>query len=414
MSISSYDALLFGSEEKSNMIIKPRTRGFICTTSHPAGCAAQVQKQIDYVQSKPVIEGPKNVLVIGASTGYGLAARITAAFGAKANTVGVYRPSSGSEKRTASAGWYNSAALEQAAQEAGLKSYSVTGDAFAKETKDKTIQLIKEKLGKVDLVVYSVASARKTDPETGETYNSVLKPIGKPFTNKTVNFHTGEVTDITLEPATEQEIRETVAVMGGDDWEAWIEALRAAEVLSEDVTTISFSYIGSEITKAVYREGSIGRAKDHLEATALKLNDELQSTGGRAYVVVSKGLVTQSSSAIPIVPLYISSLYKTMKEKGIHEGCIEQTYRLFTDRLYAGGEPPVDEAGRIRIDDWELREDVQAEVVKIWDQVTSDNIYDLTDLEGYRKEFFQLFGFETEGVDYDADVDPDVKVPNSI
>ncbi|WP_339321004.1 enoyl-ACP reductase FabV [Paenibacillus sp. FSL W8-0194] len=396
------------------MIIKPRTRGFICTTSHPAGCAAQVQKQIDYVQSKPAIEGPKNVLVIGASTGYGLAARITAAFGAQANTVGVYRPSSGSEKRTASAGWYNSAAFEQAAQDAGLKSYSVTGDAFAKETKDKTIELIKEKIGKVDLVIYSVASARKTDPATGETFNSVLKPIGKPFSNKTVNFHTGEVTDITIEPATEKEIQETVAVMGGDDWEAWIEALRAAEVLSEDVTTISFSYIGSEITKAVYRDGSIGRAKDHLEATALKLNDQLKTNGGRAYVVVSKGLVTQSSSAIPIVPLYISSLYKIMKEKGIHEGCIEQTYRLFKDRLYAGGEPQVDEAGRIRIDDWELREDVQAEVVNIWDQVTSDNIYDLTDLEGYRKEFFQLFGFETEGVDYEADVNPDVKVPNSI
>lgn len=396
------------------MIIKPRTRGFICTTSHPAGCAAQVQKQIDYVQSKPAIEGPKNVLVIGASTGYGLAARITAAFGAQANTVGVYRPSSGSEKRTASAGWYNSAAFEQAAQDASLKSYSVTGDAFAKETKDKTIELIKEKIGKVDLVIYSVASARKTDPETGETFNSVLKPIGKPFSNKTVNFHTGEVTDITIEPATEKEIQETVAVMGGDDWEAWIEALRAAEVLSEDVTTISFSYIGSEITKAVYRDGSIGRAKDHLEATALKLNDQLKTNGGRAYVVVSKGLVTQSSSAIPIVPLYISSLYKIMKEKGIHEGCIEQTYRLFKDRLYAGGEPQVDEAGRIRIDDWELREDVQAEVVNIWDQVTSDNIYDLTDLEGYRKEFFQLFGFETEGVDYEADVNPDVKVPNSI
>ncbi|MGN7356364.1 enoyl-ACP reductase FabV [Paenibacillus sp. SAF-054] len=396
------------------MIIKPRTRGFICTTSHPAGCAAQVQEQIDYVQSKPEIQGPKNVLVIGASTGYGLAARITAAFGAHANTVGVYRPSAGSEKRTASAGWYNSAAFEKAAQAAGLKSFSVTGDAFAKETKEKTIQLIQEQLGKVDLVVYSVASARKTDAETGEVYNSVLKPIGKPFTNKTVNFHTGEVTEITLEPATEKEIHDTVAVMGGDDWEDWIQALRGAEVLTEDATTISFSYIGSEITQAVYREGSIGQAKDHLEATALKMNEQLKATGGRAYVVVSKGLVTQSSSAIPVVPLYISSLYKIMKEKGLHEGCIEQTYRLFTDRLYLDGETPVDESGRIRIDDWELREDVQAEVVKLWDSVTTDNIYELTDLEGYRREFFQLFGFETDGVDYEADVDPDVKVLNSI
>ncbi|WP_136605000.1 enoyl-ACP reductase FabV [Paenibacillus dokdonensis] len=396
------------------MIIKPRTRGFICTTSHPAGCAAQVQEQIDYVQSKPEIQGPKNVLVIGASTGYGLAARITAAFGAHANTVGVYRPSSGSEKRTASAGWYNSAAFELAAQEAGLKSFSVTGDAFSKETKEKTITLIKEELGKVDLVIYSVASARKTDAETGEVYNSVLKPIGNSYTNKTVNFHTGEVTEITLEPATEKEIQDTVAVMGGDDWEDWIQALRGAEVLSENVTTLSYSYIGSEITQAIYREGSIGRAKDHLEATALKMNELLKSTGGRAYVVVSKGLVTQSSSAIPVVPLYISSLYKIMKEKGIHEGCIEQTYRLFTERLYTGGETPVDESGRIRIDDWELRDDVQAEVVKLWDSVTSDNIYELTDLEGYRREFFQLFGFETEGVDYEADLNPDVKVTNSI
>lgn len=396
------------------MIIKPRTRGFICTTSHPVGCAAQVQEQIDYVQSKPEIQGPKNVLVIGASTGYGLAARITAAFGAHANTVGVYRPSSGSEKRTASAGWYNSAAFEKAAQKAGLKSFSVTGDAFSKETKEKTINLIKEELGKVDLVIYSVASARKTDSETGEVYNSVLKPIGNSYTNKTVNFHTGEVTEITLEPATEKEIHDTVAVMGGDDWEDWIQALRGAEVLSENVTTISYSYIGSEITQAIYREGSIGRAKDHLEATALKMNEQLKSTGGRAYVVVSKGLVTQSSSAIPVVPLYISSLYKIMKEKGIHEGTIEQSYRLFADRLYAEGETPVDESGRIRIDDWELRDDVQAEVVKLWDSVTSDNIYELTDLEGYRREFFQLFGFETEGVDYEADLDPDVKVPNSI
>ncbi|MEC0370445.1 enoyl-ACP reductase FabV [Paenibacillus chibensis] len=396
------------------MIIKPRTRGFICTTSHPAGCAAQVQEQIDYVQSKPQIQGPKNVLVIGASTGYGLAARITAAFGARANTIGVYRPSSGSEKRTASAGWYNSAAFEQAAQEAGLKSFSVTGDAFAKETKEKVIEVIKKELGKVDLVVYSVASARKTDSQTGEVYNSVLKPIGKTFTNKTVNFHTGEVTEVTLEPATEKEIQDTVAVMGGDDWEDWIRALRGAEVLTEDVTTISYSYIGSEITQDIYRDGSIGRAKDHLEATALKMNDELKSTGGRAYVVVSKGLVTQSSSAIPVVPLYISSLYKIMKEKGIHEGTIEQSYRLFADRLYVEGDTPVDKSGRIRIDDWELREDVQAEVVKLWDSVTSDNIYELTDLEGYRREFFQLFGFETEGVDYEAEVDPDVKVLHSI
>ncbi|GIO53460.1 enoyl-ACP reductase FabV [Paenibacillus cellulositrophicus] len=396
------------------MIIKPRTRGFICTTAHPVGCAAQVQAQIDYVKSKPAVQGPKNVLVIGASTGYGLAARITAAFGAGANTVGVYRPSSGSEKRTASAGWYNSAAFEQAAEAAGLKSFSVTGDAFSTETKEKTVELIRSELGQVDLVVYSVASARRTDPVTGEVYNSTLKPLGKPYTNKTVNFHTGEISEVTIEPATEEEVRGTVAVMGGDDWQLWIDALEQGGVLADGAATISFSYIGSDITQAVYREGSIGKAKDHLEATALKLNDQLAAKNGRAYVVVSKGLVTQSSSAIPVVPLYISALYKVMKEKGIHEGCIEQTYRLFTDRLYTGGETPVDEVGRIRIDDWELREDVQAEVADIWNSITSDNIYDLTDLHGYRREFFQLFGFETDGVDYEADVNPDVKVPHSV
>lgn len=395
------------------MIIKPRTRGFICTTSHPDGCARQVEQQVEYIKSRPAITGPKNVLVIGASTGYGLSARIAAAFGAQANTIGVYRPSQGSVKRTASAGWYNSAAFEKLAQQEGLKSFSVTGDAYADETKQATVELIREKLGQVDLVVYSVASARRTDPKTGEAANSVLKPIGKPFTNKTVNFHTGEVTDVTIEPATEQEIRDTVTVMGGDDWELWIQALREGGVLADNATTIAYSYIGSEITKAVYRDGSIGRAKDHLEATALKLDKELKAGGGRAYVSVSKALVTQSSSAIPIVPLYVSALYKVMKEKGLHENTIEQTWRLF-DRLYGMEETPVDEKGRIRIDDWELREDVQAEVAKLWEQVDSGNIYELTDLEGYRREFFQLFGFETDGVDYEAETDPAVEVPNAV
>lgn len=396
------------------MIIKPRTRGFICTTSHPVGCAAQVQRQVDYVQGKPAIQGPRNVLVIGASTGYGLSARIAAAFGARANTVGVYRPSQGSEKRTASAGWYNSAAFEKAAAEAGLKSFSVTGDAFAAETKDKTIELIRKELGQVDLVVYSVASARRTLPETGETVNSVLKPIGKPYTNKTVNFHTGEVTEVTIEPATDEEVKHTVDVMGGEDWELWMDALSEAGVLAEQAITIAFSYIGSEITKAIYRDGSIGQAKDHLEDTALKLTDKLSSIRGRAYVTVSKALVTQSSSAIPVVPLYVSALYKVMKNKGIHEGTIEQIYRLFAERLYSDSEVPVDEKNRIRIDDWELREDVQQEVADLWNRVTSDNIEELTDLEGYRREFFQLFGFETEGVDYDADVSPAVDNPHAI
>ncbi|TYP74546.1 enoyl-ACP reductase FabV [Paenibacillus methanolicus] len=394
------------------MIIKPRTRGFICTTAHPAGCARQVEEQITYIKGKPAIDGPKNVLVIGASTGYGLSARIAAAFGAGANTIGVYRPSAGSEKRTASAGWYNSAAFEEAASREGLKSFSVAGDAFSDETKDDVIEAIRQELGQVDLVVYSVASARRVDPETGEAVNSVLKPIGQSYTNKTVNFHNGEVTNITIDPATEEEIRHTVTVMGGDDWEQWMNRLQAAGVLAEGVQTVAFSYIGSDITQAIYRQGSIGRAKDDLEATAGRLTDKLSGIHGKAYVTVSKALVTQSSSAIPVVPLYISALYKVMKEKGLHEGTIEQMYRLFADRLYNGAAPEVDEIGRIRIDDWELREDVQAEVKQIWEQVSTDNIHDISDLDGYRREFFQLFGFETEGVDYEADVNPDVQVHN--
>ncbi|KGP79022.1 MULTISPECIES: enoyl-ACP reductase FabV [unclassified Paenibacillus] len=392
------------------MIIKPRTRGFICTTSHPVGCAAQVQEQIDYVKSKPQLNGPRNVLVIGASTGYGLASRVVSAFGAGANTIGIYRPSSSTEKRTASAGWYNSAAFEKAAEEAGLKSYSITGDAFANETREKTVELIRSELGQVDLVVYSVASARRTDPNTGEVFNSVLKPIGQSYTNKTVNFHTGEVTSVTIDPASDEEIRQTVAVMGGDDWELWMDALQQGGVLADNATTIAFSYIGPELTHAIYRDGSIGQAKNHLEATAHKLNDRLSAKGGRAYLTVAKALVTQSSSAIPVVPLYISALYKVMKEKGLHEGCIEQLQRLFADRLYTGGEVPTDAKGRIRIDDWEMRADVQEEVAKLWNELNTENIYDLSDLEGYRKEFFQLFGFETDGVDYEADVDPNVEV----
>lgn len=394
------------------MIIKPRTRGFICTTSHPVGCAKQVQQQIDYVKVRPLGKGPKNVLVIGASTGYGLAARITAAFGAGANTVGVYRPSQASGTRTASAGWYNSAAFEKAAQEAGLQSFSVTGDAFSKETKARTAELIAKELGQVDLVVYSVATARKTDANTGHSFNSVLKPIGESYSNKTVNFHTGEISMVTLEPANEQEISETVAVMGGDDWQEWIDTLREAGVLAQNAITIAYSYIGPTLTERIYREGTIGKAKDHLEATAKMLDKQLAPEGGHAYVVVSKALVTQSSSAIPIVPLYMSALYKVMKEKGIHEGTIEQMHRLFMDRLYAEGDVPVDEEGRIRIDDWEMREDVQAEVAKLWDALSTDSIYELTDLEGFRREFFQLFGFETEGVDYEADVDTVVEVIN--
>lgn len=394
------------------MIIKPRTRGFICTTAHPAGCARQVQEQIEYIQAKQAVQGPRNVLVIGASTGYGLASRIAAAFGAGAATVGVYRPSTASDTRTASAGWYNSAAFEQSALAAGLRSYSVCGDAFTKETKDRTTRLIKRELGQVDLVIYSVATARRTDPVSGDVYNSVLKPVGHPYTNKTVNFHNGEVSHVTIEPATESEIQDTVHVMGGEDWQLWIDSLRDAGVLADNAVTLAFSYIGPELTQEIYRKGSIGQAKDHLEATARQLNDELAALGGRAYVVVSKGLVTQSSSALPVVPLYTSLLYKAMKEQGLHEGCIEQAYRLFTERLYSSEGTSVDQAGRIRIDDWELKPSVQAEVDRLWPLITTKNIYELSDLAGYKKEFFQLFGFETDGVDYDADTNPCVSIPN--
>jgi len=394
------------------LIIKPRTRGFICTTAHPEGCASQVAQQIEYVKDKPALSGFKNVLVLGASTGYGLSSRIVAAFGGGANTIGVYRQGAASGNRTATAGWYNSAAFEQAAQEAGLKSFSVTGDAFADETKAKTIEVIREELGQVDLVVYSVASARRIHPTTGEVFNSTLKPIGKSYTNKTVNFHNGEVSEITIEPAVQEDIDNTVAVMGGEDWQLWIDALQAAGVLAPGATTVAYSYIGPELTQAIYREGTIGQAKDDLEATGQRLNKQLGEHGGHAYVSVCKALVTQSSSAIPVVPLYISALYKVMKEKGLHEGTIEQAYRLFADRLYNPNGTEVDEAGRIRIDDWEMREDVQEEVAKIWEQISTDNIYELSDLEGYRKEFFQLFGFEFEGIDYAADVSAEVATPN--
>lgn len=394
------------------MIIQPKTRGFICTTAHPQGCAAQVQRQVEYVQGKPAISGPRNALVIGASTGYGLASRIVAAFGAGANTIGVYFDRAAEGNRTATAGWYNSAAFEQAAAEAGRKSFSIVGDAFSQEIKDKTIATIREEFGQVDLVVYSVASPRRTHPVTGETFSSVIKPLGGTYTNKTVNFHNGEVSIASIEPATEDEVRQTVAVMGGEDWQMWIDALQAAGVLADGATTVAYTYIGPEITHAVYREGTIGRAKEDLEATGLRLNDKLSATGGRAFVSVNKALVTQSSSAIPVVPLYISVLYKVMKEKGLHEGCIEQMYRLFSERLYGGSETAVDEKGRIRIDDWEMRPDVQAEVEQLWAQLETDNVYDLSDLKGYSREFFQLFGFETDGIDYEADADPEVAIPN--
>lgn len=392
------------------MIIVPKTRGFICLTSHPKGCEQNVKNQISYVKSKGAINGPKKVLVIGASTGFGLASRITSAFGSNAATIGVFFEKPSAPGKPGSPGWYNSAAFEQQAHEAGLYAKSINGDAFSTEIKQQTIDLIKADLGQIDLVIYSLASPRRTDPVTGITHNSTLKPIGEAFTNKTVDFHTGIVSEISIQPANEEEIENTIKVMGGEDWEMWIDALKAENLLAPGATTVAYSYIGPLLTEPVYRKGTIGRAKDHLEATAFTITDKLKDLNGKAYVSVNKALVTQASSAIPVIPLYISLLYKIMKEKGIHEGCIEQIQRLFQDRLYTSKEIPTDEKGRIRIDDWEMREDVQHKVAELWEQATTETLPAIGDLKGYSTDFFNLFGFEVPGVDYDADVNEVVEI----
>ncbi len=396
------------------MIIKPKIRGFICTTAHPEGCAAHVQEQIAYVRGKGAVPGmAKRVLVIGSSTGYGLSSRIVAAFAGGAATLGVFFEKGGEEGRTGSAGWYNSVAFEKAAHAAGLYAKSINGDAFSDAIKEQVIAAIKADLGQVDGVIYSLASPRRTHPKTGVTHSSTLKPIGAPFTAKTVNTDKGVVTDITIEPASEQEIADTVAVMGGEDWEMWIDALEKAGVLADGAFTVAYSYIGPDLTWAIYRNGTIGRAKEDLEATAGRLQTRLGAKGGHAFVSVNKALVTQASSAIPVVPLYISMLYKVMKAHGLHEGCIEQIYRLFATRLYDRSAPPPDEAGRVRIDDWEMRPEIQAEVAAIWPQATTENLEALTDIAGYRTEFLKLFGFGLPGVDYEAETDPIVPLPSA-
>lgn len=393
------------------MIISPRTRGFICLTAHPEGCAQNVLKQINYVKAQGITNGPKKVLVIGASTGFGLASRITSAFGTNAATIGVYFEKPSAPGKPASPGWYNTAAFEKYANEAGLYAKSINGDAFSNEIKQKTLDLIKTDLGQIDLVIYSLASPRRVHPVTGETHNSVLKPIEGSFSDKTVDFHTGSVSTVSIDPANKEEIANTVAVMGGEDWEMWINALKESDLLAPGATTVAYSYIGPALTEPVYRKGTIGRAKDHLEATAFSISDLLKDIDGKAYVSVNKALVTQASSAIPVIPLYISLLYKVMKAKGIHEGCIEQISRLFKEHLYSKEGVPVDEKGRIRIDDWEMREDVQNEVTALWAEATTETLPAIGDLEGYKTDFFNLFGFEVPEVDYTADVDEVVEVP---
>ena len=392
------------------MIIEPRMRGFICLTAHPKGCEQNVKNQIDYVKSKGTIDGAKKVLVIGASTGFGLASRITSAFGSNASTIGVFFEKPPSEGKTASPGWYNSAAFEKEATKASLYAKSINGDAFSDEVKRQTLNMIKADLGQIDLVIYSLASPVRMHPKTGVLHRSTLKPIGQNFTNKTVDFHTGNVTQVSIDPANEEDIENTVTVMGGEDWAMWMEALKSENLLADGATTIAYSYIGPSLTEPVYRKGTIGRAKDHLEATAFEITKNLKDLNGKAYVSVNKALVTQASSAIPVIPLYISLLYKLMKEEGIHEGCIEQIQRLYADRVFTGKEIPLDEAGRIRIDDWEMRDDIQEKIAVLWEKATTENLSEIGDLAGYKQDFLNLFGFGFEGVDYLADTDEMVQV----
>ncbi len=396
------------------MIIEPKIRGFICLTSHPKGCEKNILNQIDFIKSKGVIDGPKKVLVIGASTGFGLASRITSAFGSNASTIGVFFEKAPQEGKPASPGWYNSVAFQEQAQKAGVYAKSINGDAFSNEVKKTTIDLIKSDLGKIDLVIYSLASPVRTNPVTGVTHRSVLKPIGQTFTNKTVDFHSGVVSNISIDPCNEEEIKNTVAVMGGEDWEMWIDELLKADALAENAMTVAYSYIGPLLTEAVYRKGTIGCAKDHLEATAFTISDKLKNIHGKAFVSVNKALVTQASSAIPVIPLYISLLYKVMKEEGIHEGCIEQIQRLFSERLYTKNQIATDEKGRIRIDDLEMRADVQKRIAELWEQATTESLPEIGDLAGYKKDFLNLFGFDVKGIDYTADTNEKVEIPGLV
>jgi enoyl-[acyl-carrier protein] reductase/trans-2-enoyl-CoA reductase (NAD+) len=391
------------------MIIKPKVRGFVCVTAHPTGCTAHIQEWIDHVKAKgPIKQGPKRVLVVGASTGYGLASRITAAFGSGAATLGVFFERPSEEGRPATPGWYNSIAFTRAAKAAGLYAGNINGDAFSDDIKRQAIEMIRRDMGgPIDLVVYSLASPRRTHPKTGVVHKSVLKPLGAPYTNKTVDTDKGIVSEVTIEPANEAEAADTVAVMGGEDWEMWMQALADAKLLAPGATSVAYSYIGPVHTWPIYKDGTIGRAKIDLERAAKAIDAKLKAHGnGRAFISVNKALVTQASSAIPVVPLYISILYKVMKAAGTHEGCIEQMQRLFATHLYNGNSPKFDSEGRVRVDDWEMRPEIQDKVSEIWPKVTTENLAALTDIAGYRVEFLKLFGFGLPGVNYDAEVEP--------
>ncbi len=386
------------------MVVEPKVKGFICTTAHPIGCAKNVQEQIRYTKENGKIDGPKKVLVIGASTGYGLASRITAAFGMGAATIGVMFEKEATGKRTATPGFYNTKAFDEAATKEGLYTKSINGDAFSKEIKEEVIATIKKDLGQVDMVVYSLAAPRRTMAD-GSTFSSSLKTIGEPFTQKNWNFKDNSIGEGTIGSATEEEIAGTVKVMGGEDWMDWMDALVENDVIAQDAVTLAYSYIGPKLTYPVYHEGTIGMAKKHLKESADAITAKQAEKGIKAYVSVNKALVTQASAAIPVVPLYLSVLYKIMKEKNIHEGCIEQMNRLFKDKIFGGEAIEVMEDGMIHVDDWEMREDVQKEVMDIWEKIATENLLELADIDGYWDDFYHMFGFKIDGVDYAADVE---------
>ena len=396
------------------MIIKPRVRGFLCITTHPTGCEANVKRQIDYVKARgPLAEGPKRVLVIGASTGYGLASRITAAFGSGASTLGIFFEKAGSEKKPGTAGWYNSAAFHKYADEEGLYAKSINGDAFSNELKQQAIDVIKADMGQVDLVVYSLASPRRQHPDTGVIHTSTLKPIGSDTVQKGVNTDKEVVQDFHIEAATQEEIDNTVAVMGGEDWQMWIEALDDAGVLADGAKTTAYTYIGEKLTWDIYWHGTIGAAKKDLDKRVVAIRERLAARGGDARVSVLQAVVTQASAAIPAMPIYLALLKKVMTERGEYEGCIEQIDSLFRDSL-CNESPQLDEEGRLRADAKELDPQVQSEIAELWHQINTENLRQLSDFDGYKREFLQLFGFEVEGVDYDADVDPDVTIEHMV
>jgi enoyl-[acyl-carrier protein] reductase/trans-2-enoyl-CoA reductase (NAD+) len=388
------------------MLIKPRIRNNICVNAHPIGCAAQVRSQIEYVKAREKIDGPQKVLVVGASNGYGLAARIVSAFGSGAASIGIGYEKSGSPQRTGTAGWYNTEAFRREAEKDGLGAWNVNADAFASTTKTTAARLIKEKLGRIDMLVYSIAAPRRIDPTTGEIYSSVIKPIGRRFSAKTVDFLTGKVAVITAEPATREEILQTVKVMGGEDWLLWLERLQAADLLAPGILTVAFSYVGSAHTRALYRDGTIGAAKKDLEQKAIDINRLLAPMGGKALISVNKALVTRASAVIPAVPLYIALLYRVMKARGLHEGCIAQMYRLYHDHLFSDRSSALDAKGRLRIDDKEMQAEVQQKVSELWDQVDADSIRELADIDGLRREFLRHHGFDMPGVDYTREIDP--------